>query len=98
MTESPATLKILIMKLDAALIKSMEIVGLTDSENVVRESVALFLFQKKLVSVGKAASLADMSLARFIELLKSLKIPQTEYTSDDLSMDFKTLHKLERKK
>ncbi len=86
------------MKLDAALLKSMKIVGLTDSENVVRESVALFLFQKKFVSIGKAASLADMSLAQFIELLKSLKIPQTEYTTDDLSMDFRTINKLKRKR
>jgi len=84
------------MKLDTTLLKSMKAVGLTEPDNVVRESIAIFLFQKKLISIGKAAKLANMSLAQFMGLLQSLKIPQTEYTQDDLSMDIATIKRLRR--
>ncbi|MBI1811102.1 MAG: UPF0175 family protein [Nitrospirae bacterium] len=84
------------MKLDATLLKSMKTVGLTEPDNVVRESIALFLFQKKLTSIGKAAKLANMSLAQFMEFLESLKIPQAEYTQDDFLMDLATIKKLRR--
>ena len=84
------------MKLDTILLKSMKTVGLTEPDNVVRESIALFLFQKKLTSIGKAAKLANMSLAQFMEFLESLKIPQAEYTQDDFLMDLATIKKLRR--
>ena len=84
------------MKLDTTLLKSMKTVGLTEPDNVVRESIALFLFQKKLTSIGKAAKLANMSLAQFMEFLESLKIPQAEYTQDDFLMDLATIKKLRR--
>jgi len=74
----------------------MKTVGLTEPDNVVRESIALFLFQKKLTSIGKAAKLANMSLAQFMEFLESLKIPQAEYTQDDFLMDLATIKKLRR--
>ncbi|KAF0143863.1 MAG: putative small protein [Nitrospirae bacterium] len=86
------------MKVDTTLLKSMKAVGLPESDNVVRESIALFLFQKKLVSIGKAAELANMSLAQFMELLRSLKIPQAEYTEDDLAADMATIKRLRRGK
>lgn len=76
----------------------MKNVGLTNPDNVVRESVSIFLFQKKFISIGKAAKLANLSLAKFMELLQSLKIPQTEYTQDDLLMDMATLKKLKHGK
>jgi len=76
----------------------MKTVGLTDTDNVVRESVAIFLFQKKLISLGKAAKLANAGLAQFMELLQSLNIPQAEYTQDDLLMDTSTLKKLKHGK
>lgn len=86
------------MKLESTLLKSLKSVGLTEPDNVVRESIALFLFQRKLISIGKAAELSNMSLAQFMELLQSLKIPQAEYTQDDLSTDMATIRKLRRGK
>lgn len=86
------------MKLDTILLKSMKTVGLTEPDNVVRESIALFLFQKKLISIGKAAKLANMNLAQFMEFLESLKIPQAEYTQDDFLVDSATIKKLRRGK
>ncbi|NOZ70114.1 MAG: UPF0175 family protein [Deferribacteres bacterium] len=86
------------LELDPALLRSMKNLRLADPGSVVREAVALFLFQKKLVSAGKAASLADMSLAGFMDLLDSVKVPQAEYTPEDLSMDLKTLRSLKRKR
>ena len=74
----------------------MKTVGLSDTDNVVQESVALFLFQKKLISIGKAAELANMGLARFMELLQSLGIPQAEYTQEDLDMDISAIKSLKR--
>ncbi len=86
------------MKLESTLLKSLKSVGFTEPDNVVRESIALFLFQRKLISIGKAAELSNMSLAQFMELLQSLKIPQAEYTQDDLSTDTATIRKLRRGK
>lgn len=86
------------MKLNNSLIKSMKTVGLVEPDDVVHESVALFLFQKKLISIGKAAELAKMGLAQFMELLQSMKIPQTEYTEEDLDRDLSTLKRLKRRR
>ncbi|HAK88800.1 MAG: hypothetical protein A2077_02650 [Nitrospirae bacterium GWC2_46_6] len=86
------------MKLDAVLLKSMKAVGVPQPDNIVRESIALFLFQKKLISFGKAAELANMSLAQFMDMLESLKIPQAEYTQEDLSIDSATIRKLRQGK
>lgn len=86
------------MKLETTLLKSLKSVGLTKPDKTVRESVALFLFQKKLISIGKAAELASMSLAQFMDLLESLKIPQAEYTKDDFLMDLEAIKKLRQGK
>ncbi len=75
----------------------MKTIGLYEPpDEIVRESVALFLFQKGLISIGKAAELSNMGLARFMELLQSLKIPQTEYSHEDLAMDVATIKRLKR--
>ncbi len=76
----------------------MKSVGLTDPDHVVKESVALLLFQRKLVSIGKAAKLADMSVARFMDLLESLRIPQVEYTQEDFQSDLATIKRLRQGK
>lgn len=86
------------MRLNASLIKSIKTVGFPEPDDVVKESVALFLFQKKLISIGKAAELANLGLAQFMELLESLKIPQVDYSHEDLAMDLSTVKKLKRGK
>lgn len=84
------------MRLNTALLKSIKTVGFPEPDEVVKESVALFLFQKKLISIGKAAELANMELVQFMELLESLKIPQVEYTHEDLTMDISAMKRLKR--
>lgn len=87
------------MKLNTTLIKEMKNLGLSESPDaILRQSVALFLFQKRLVSIGKAAELAAMALSGFMDLLQSLKIPQTEYTQDDFDMDASTIKRLKRER
>lgn len=86
------------MKLDTLLIKSMKTAGLSEPDDVVYESVALFLFQKKLISLGKAAELSKMGLAQFMGLLQSMKIPQTEYTEEDLVSDLSTSKRLKQRR
>jgi len=84
------------MKHDTALLRTVKASGFSKPEAVLMESVALFLFQKKLISFGKAAKLANMSLAQFMDLLGSMNIPQAEYSEDDFSMDMAALKKLKR--
>ena len=84
------------MKLDTTLLKSMKTVGLTEPDNVVRRVYSPLPLPKKLISIGKAAKLASMSLAQFMEFLESLKIPQAEYTQDDFLVDLATIKKLRR--
>ena len=60
----------------------MKTVGLSEPpDEVVRESVALFLFQKGLISIGKAAELANMGLARFMELATILALLSSSITA-----------------
>ena len=83
------------MKLNASIVKSLKTAGVSaPPDEVVRESVALFLFQKGLVSMGKAAEMADMGLARFMDLLQSMNIPLAEYGREDFAMDSGTLKKM----
>lgn len=83
------------MKLNTLIVKSLKTAGVSSHpDEVVRESIALFLFQKGLISLGKAAELADLGLARFMDLLQSMNIPLAEYGPDDFAMDSGTLKRL----
>jgi predicted HTH domain antitoxin len=83
------------MKLNTSIVKSLKTAGVSEPpDEVVRESVALFLFQKGLISAGKAAEVSDLGLARFMDLLQSMNIPFAEYGQDDFAMDSATLKRL----
>ncbi len=52
--------------------------------------LACNLFQRGVLSLGKAAELAGMEMERFILLLSELNIPVIDYDEEELKAEFKT--------
>lgn len=53
----------------------------------VNVSIAVGLFAGKMVTLARAAELAKLSLAEFMDVLKDRGIPWGEYTEDQERMD-----------
>jgi prevent-host-death family protein len=49
--------------------------------------VAVHLYEKGVVSVGRAGKIAGLSLSEFIDRLGALRIPVARYPSDELSRE-----------
>lgn len=82
-------------------IEKLTIVYDTDKSKLMRELLrlgiqkkkieqSLFLYQEGKVSLWKAASLADVSLWKMIDILKEKKI-NLQYGEKEISEDFKAL-------
>lgn len=56
-------------------------------EEKVNVSLAISLFAGKQVSLARAAELANKSLADFMDILKRINIPWSEYTDDMKNSD-----------
>ena len=56
-------------------------------DDKVMLSVAIELFVSKILSLGKAAEIADRSYFEFMDELKARGIPWLEYTEEDLRQD-----------
>ncbi|MEL4896879.1 UPF0175 family protein [Crocosphaera sp. Alani8] len=63
-------------------------VGLSDQELLVE--IAIMLFQKERVSLGKASKIAKMNYVEFQELLATQNIP-IHYNIEEFDQDVKTL-------
>ena len=64
--------------------------GLQKPEEVKKKlkiALAIFLFQERAISLGKATELTKMSRVRFIEVLKEHGIPAYEYGDEDFVRD-----------
>lgn len=59
----------------------------------VRKLLALELFRERAISMGKAAEIAGISLAEFMELSATRGIP-IHYTKEDLKKDRETTERL----
>ncbi|MEW6417929.1 MAG: UPF0175 family protein [Nitrospirota bacterium] len=57
--------------------------------------LAVHLYEMKKLSIGKAKSLADMTLWEFQNILASRKIP-AHYDTEEYKEDLKTLERLKR--
>ncbi|SFM22922.1 Uncharacterised protein family (UPF0175) [Salibacterium qingdaonense] len=64
----------------------------SDVDAKVRVSLAIGLFAEKQVTLARAATLAEMPLAAFIDVLRSKNLPWLEYTEDHLKEDQKAIH------
>jgi predicted HTH domain antitoxin len=52
------------------------------------------LFERGVLSMGKAAELAELNLGAFILFLDELEIPVIDYDDDELNAEFKIAKKL----
>jgi len=59
----------------------------------IRETLAVELYREGLISIGKAAEIAKVSIWEMQEILANRKIP-LNYYSEDLETDIKTLKKV----
>ena len=57
------------------------------------ETLSIGLYREDLISIGKAAELANVSIWKMQEILAQRKIP-LNYYSEDLETDIKTLKKV----
>jgi len=53
-------------------------------KNEEKLAIAIYLYLRKKISLGKAAELAEMSKWEFIELLSKLGIPVINYSPKEL--------------
>jgi predicted HTH domain antitoxin len=60
----------------------------------VKETLAIMLFRSGKISLGKAAELADLSLAEILERLEQLGIPAYKYEAEDWAVEKKGLRRL----
>ena len=77
------------------IIFSIERLG--KSKDVAREikiSLAVTLFQRNAISLGKASELAGMDRIEFTELLREYNIPAYEYRNKDYKRDQKVIDSL----
>jgi prevent-host-death family protein len=49
--------------------------------------VAVHLYEKGIVSIGRAAKIAGAPLTEFVDRLAALKIPVARYSSDELARE-----------
>lgn len=56
--------------------------------------LAAHLFERAVLSLGKAAELAELKLGAFIHFLDELEIPVIDYDEDELKAEFKIAKKL----
>lgn len=62
----------------------------------MRRATALSLYSANLLSIGKAAELADMCLADFMDLLVRKGMAVTEYSAEDLDRDLAAFAELDQ--
>lgn len=63
----------------------------------LKETLAVMLFRSARISLGKAAELADLSLAEMLERLELLGVPAYEYKEEDWAIEKKSLKQLKKK-
>ena len=60
------------------------------SDNELRQEIAIYLYSKNKLSIGKARKLAGLNIIQFQELLYNNNIPHN-YGIKDLEEDFNTI-------
>ena len=77
------------IKLNEDITKFIEKLAFLGSnlEEKVNVSLAISLFAGKQVSLAKAAELANKPLTDFMDVLKKINIPWSEYTADTKNSD-----------
>ncbi len=71
--------------------------GVRPPDNLIRTALAIYLFQQGIISVGKAARLADEPRASFELLLGKMGIPPVTYELADYEEDLRGFTAAERR-
>ncbi len=64
-----------------------------DFPSIVRETLSIELYREGLISIGKAAEIAGVSIWKMQEILANRKVP-IHYYPEDLEKDIRTLKKV----
>lgn len=57
----------------------------------VDKSLALYLFEKKIVTLSRAAKIAKLSVEEFLDILKDTGIDVVDYPENELEQDLKNI-------
>jgi predicted HTH domain antitoxin len=61
-----------------------------------RHLLAVYCYQRRLLSLGKAARLAELNRWDFIDLLAEQNVPVINYSDDELAAEFEAVEQLGR--
>ena len=77
---------------------AMQMIGLYGDklEQEMKKATAIDLFRRGLLSTGKAAELAGICLADFVDLLLAHYVPVVEYTIEEYEKDMKAFERLDQ--
>jgi len=77
------------VRLPRDLTRAMQIAGLEETAlpDEMRKALAISLFRRGVFSIGKAAELAGVPLARFMDLLVENRVPVAEFSPEDVERD-----------
>ncbi|RMF37340.1 MAG: UPF0175 family protein [Chloroflexi bacterium] len=89
---------VLEVRLPRELALAMQTAGLEETAlpDEMRKALAISLFRRGLFSIGKAAELAGVPLAEFMELLVENRVPVAEYSPEEVERDAATIERAER--
>ena len=57
----------------------------------VNKSLALHLFEKKIVTLSQASKIAKLSIDEFLEILKETDIDVVDYPENEVDMDLENI-------
>lgn len=88
MTVSPDEVTIHVT-LPQGVFVAMQLIGLDSAGLAVemKRAMAIDLFRRGLISIGKAAELAGVSLVALMDILNEAGVAVAEYSADDLQQD-----------
>lgn len=69
-----------------------------DTATQVKVAIAIHLFLEGVVSIGKAAELAEVPRLEFEELVVSMGLPTVHYELSDYENDIRSIREAERRK
>jgi predicted HTH domain antitoxin len=61
-----------------------------------RHLLAVYCYQQRLLSLGKAARLAELNRWDFIDLLAEQNVPVLNYSDDELAAEFAAVDQLDQ--
>jgi predicted HTH domain antitoxin len=86
----------LTLELPSDVLQTLRAHGLGHEElsHKARGSLAVMLYREHLLSLGKAAELADMPLVKFMDLLADCGVAVTTYGEEEYAQDSETIQHL----